>query len=1020
MSENTSVLQKYTQRFHTESSPKIIVELIAEVENLCETGVISNNERLEVQILGYKNLRELYFEVQFWDEIEDIILNSLLPECFINDSESRVVIQYRDLLKDWLDQYPDDFRNQIRDKVFEDLLQRTKNNPTESILTTFSVLGYRTTKIFNTLWELVESNDNLSDKALVTLSWLGVPSEKLNIFINELNKGAQNRYNNHLLWALARYGNKKSVEIICEYWLDPQQTKNLNVDVSLAFTAIREILNRCDEDTEYQDRIWSRLVNIVEINPEKLYWDFDIGHIPSACNSSLVVPQLLNWAGNNPRWFKNPSWTRHLSALRLEECVKPNQMRGWARIISQEVLDAYKLDACQNTKNDGFFTTSENSVKKTAWETLLRLGYSDVLNWFGEAIAVEDGRFTQQAVMNFLSCFHLDSLPSQSVIWVKEIYDDQDESDGRELSRRMAATQLLRSTASLDAFDVLVNFGYTRDGQILLQSTNAISEVALHLIEHGHNSVIQTLVDKISNPSEYRIRLAAAGALEEIAIRKPQLVKKYVNDIIAVVLDEKREDIERGTLLTCLGHITGWNIPTKLIKKLLDWAPKFDRWLGGGSMYLLTNHRMIENYPELVKKTLKLQLRDNNYELLDNEQTFEWAPYIIGILYSQNVDAYASVVASLLDTNDWRIASQIIRQLQYVHRENRVVPDEVMNALINRAMYRQSTIYSETEVFRFLAEVAPDTLAETEWEQVLTKWMPNAQVELADALGKAAISSGYIGKSLQKLEILAANSVYAVRRAAYRSIANISQEHLYQLCEYWFQDSSLEFNLRASEACGWLDDEIEDKKGFAIIHDGVSTHPERRVRETAKITWEERRQRIWSEQYLEIALQVKGNSNQDVFDAWCYGEALTQVGDDDTKIRLNHHIANETLPPNVRYWLRRIYKNLEKKWKQKTQKWPDPWIDLSGMIEIGSGKLRTGTQVIDVQYSINLRAAAEPSELHSWSGIITPVSFFDYIKYFQKLDYANIVLENGSEGKIFISGMTGSTISFSGTGPYPS
>lgn len=650
--------------------------------------------------------------------------------------------------------------------------------------------------------------------------------------------------------------------------------------------------------------------------------------------------------------------------------------------------------------------------------SLLRTGHKQVLGWYDPAVTGETSSFMQKTIMELLACFALVQLPTNAIELVTERFDDPGGTDSRELTRRMAATQLLRSACTLEAFVSLLNFGYTHEGRTLLNSTNAVSEVAIYLARTSDFDIVKILTDKLQSTIEDHPRLAAASSLEEISARIPSLVAPWVKMLTDLALNEELDQFERGTILNCLGNLSEWEIPKQLEKLLPGLVKQEEPWISSGSLYILANHGIMENYSNLLENSLGLRKEGDQYFRNDKEPSADWWVYILGLLFSQKPNVYSPAVVSIIKTCGWQDVKQLIPWLSKTHLEDESISEQICDALFARILHKQSPIYTETDILELLAKIAPNTLAGKKWAQEkLGEWMPDAQVALANALAKVHVNDTNIkGTCTNTLEILGTNGVFAVRRAAFRALGKISQTYLYRLCEVWLNISSLDFNLRAAEACGWLVDEVDERIGFINIFSKVLTHPERSVRETGTQACEDRTSRSWANQYFEIVSKVQEGSDQEILNAWCYGDALSQIGDDVILSDLHQLISNSHLAPNVRFWQRRIYKNLEKNWKKRTQKWPDPWIDLGGMIENGRGILKTGTNEINIQYSLSFHPAAAPSEKHSWGGIISNGP----ILYQNDLDQVIIVLEDGREGEILVSQVMHGTVSFLGTGYYPS
>jgi len=995
--------------------------LVEEIDALIGTGGINAKEALELKAVSFDQLKT--FTNNNLAETQKIILDELLPLCLHEDAE--LTMQYRafrNILADWISSHIQQDYVYLRDLVLDRLSDLIGSNSHKAACWVISRLGCGREDIVQKLLDYAISLDDKSgDDTLYTLTALNFPPKQLKVILDELHNRTNKRYNDSLVWSIARLRDISSADVILEQWLQADKRVAKGVDASLAFTALRQIADANDENTETQERIWKLSKDIVEQSPKELYWSFDIGHQMVEVNSIQVIPTVLRWHGRHGNdWFENPSWARYLIQDRLEECIKPLQLVGWHQIDSAEIFDLLRLDACTNTGQDVLVQTQESRQKKAAWETLLRAGYEPVLNWFDEAVGSESGRFMRQETMELLACFRIDPLPAQVIHWITEAYDHPDNSDGREFYR-MAAVRMARSTASRKAFEALVNFGFTYNQKVITQSSGAVAEVAVALARQGSHEVIDYLVELIERSDISRQRLVCAYALEILASTTEfgEWLLPHVTRVISLLSNEQRDTLECGTLLNFLANVPGWKVEESLLQSLLEWAQKPDEWIGGGSLRVLVFHDLIENYPELMRSTLGIESSDQGLQVVEGAELSQWAPHLIGRLYNAHPEIYAEVVAHLLLQRDWHPSVQILHWLDITHarREKTPIPTAVLNALLRRVRELYSPVYGETEVFEVLSTIAPNALVDQEWDSVIDKWMADTQVALANALGKAVITPERKVRCYSHLEKLAENGLYAVRRAAYRALAKQSQEHLYQLCKSWSGSSVLNLKIHAAEAISWIEytPEKADLEGFSEIFAICSVDLEPKVREAAQRAWDERRKRLWARDYLSIVLNVKGETNRGIFDAWCYGDALGQIGDDECQEALREHLSNQVLPPHVRYWLGCIVKHIETNWKKTTQKWPESWTDMTGKIELGTGKLILEKEEVAIQYSIWGKMGVVPGEKHAWGGtVIAPVA------YFFGLDKATIELADKRKGRILLNGFSGDTASFLGTGEYPS
>ena len=1004
------------------NSSEEILACLEEVRKLQTSGDITLERRLQIQLTAFQTVRNLLRTTQSSKAAELVILQYLAPTSLLSDEPGQYLIrQHRDVLGEWLNELPDVDRRSIRAKVLEQALPLLDGTSVRDACSVISSIGYRDAAVVEALWKSVRSNDSeVGDAALSTLSWLGITGAEKPQVLQELHSRIAKRYNERLVSAVVALADTSSYPVILEHWLHPTARAALAVDASLAFSAIRDIADGHDDDPKLQDEIWVETTRLVEQDPRSLYRDFVVGHIGECCNSPAVVPTVFTWQGQHADWFDNASRTRYLAEGDMGKCVKPRQLEGWASGVDEAFLASLHGEACLDTMDDSYATTEGILTKEAAWKTILRLGYEKALIWFDAAVVGEKGRFVRARVMEYLACFRLDPLPDIATRWVVERYDDPGDNDARELSYRMAAVRIARSAATQDAFEHLLNFGFTYKGMVLTQSSDAVAEVALALMQQGHMGVTDRLVRVMLESQSNGQRLVSAHALESIAARSEyrSYLVPHTQSLMRLLYDNQRDEIERGLLLNVFSYLTNWTVPEPMLEDLFKWSNQPDRWIGSGSLRILANHGRLETHTGLMKDVLSLEWDGRSWRLKSDKTRFEWAPYIIGLLYQSNPKAFTSAIVSLLGFRDWFPVAQVARRLAITQGTpgQSEIPSEIVDALIRRVYERNSSAYGETEVLELLAKVAPRALTAQDWNQVVDSWMSDIRVALANALGQAVSPQIDLGRCLSTLGHLAEDSLYAVRRSAYRSLAKQSVDVLYGLCTSWLDSPLLKLSLRAAEASGWIENvKLKDgQDGFEVLYATCNNHVEGAVRQAAQKSWDERRRRLWAREYLNRIKSITGKDNTEILRVWCYGDALSQIGDDECRRELLEYASAKTLPPNVRYWMGHILEELDKNWRQTTQKWPEPWVDMGGAIESGTGKVILGSRVIEIQYSTWRIPAASPTEQHSWGGMMTAASV-------PVLNFptAIIELEGGRRGQITNIGSLNSMATFRGTGIYP-
>ena len=1018
----------YTQLYKSLKDSRNTVairNLMNEIDTLTTTGGLNKKESLELRAVAFKQL-EVFTDYRL-DETREIILYEILPLCLSeNDEFSAQYRAFRNILVEWIDNHPEQESGMIKNLVLDNLSNSIGTTRHKATSWTISKLGFAREDIIQKLLHFaVNADDEIGDDTFSTLSWLSITQEQKRIILSELHRRAEVRYNNSLVWAFARFGNSASFSVILNQWLQKEKINEKGVDTALAFTAIRDIAEANENDLAFQDVIWKESVRSVEENPEDLYFPFNVGHLSTTCNSIFVIPTYLHWHGQHPEWFPNPQWARYLAQNQLEAAIKPLQIEGWSHIEDKKIFEYLEVDACLDTGVDGFFNTKEWMIKEAAWKTVLRAGYSNALTWFEHAIVGETGRSTREKIMEYLAAFKIDPLPETVFHLITDEFNDLADTDGRELGYRMGAVRLARSLASMNAFDALLNFGYTRKGKVLRESAVAIADVAISLLREGKMEVINIVVRLAIESDRERQRMAAVHALDVISTfpEYHPALNPYQDKLISLVYESKREPFERGQLLGIIARLPG-DIPEKFEKDLVAWNDESDTRFQGGRIDVLAQHGKLENYPQLMRNMLNIEKNGTDWEWLTGKSQFEWAAFEIGVLYNKNPESYSNVISSLVESQDWRTTTQIFGWLETTHlgEGKPELPKNVRNALLYRLIHKMSPLYSEVDTFGVLANLAPDNLVNNDLAKAVFNWMPDSKVALANSLRSAQISQDLHRQCIVMLESLVDDGMYSVRRAAYRAITKYSMEHLFNLCKSWIESPILKLNMRAAEACGWIENIASDsEQEFEDLKSACFNHLELNVREAIKRSWKERRHRQWGRIYLEKVLAVQGKNNDEILQAWRFGDVLTRVGDDETYQLLVEHLTQKQLPPNVHFWIgEQILEPLKNNWRKVTQKWPEPWTESSGALERGTGKLIIDAdEITDIQYSIWLDSATTPRELHSWGGTMLFSLGFRAFNL-NKDTLSMIELEDGRKGKIYFEGSVGNTTTFWGTGAYPS
>jgi hypothetical protein len=699
---------------------------------------------------------------------------------------------------------------------------------------------------------------------------------------------------------------------------------------------------------------------------------------------------------------------------------------SWQRDLIEAAIPILRQAACQDTRFAGRYATHEMHTKEAAWGTLLRMGYAEALDWFEEAVSFETNPYLRGKLCDLFACFCLEPLPNDVRVSILERYDAQlPDTTGQvsgEISVRLGAVKVAQSAASKQAFDALLEYGLTMNGQPLLASVKALAEVTCALARKGERIwVTARLVETVTQHSRFACRLAAARALETLAGEQelPLDLLKPLADVLLAQQD--RDAFELSIILSTFA--LPQDLPNALMPQLKQWARERDDELALQSFSLLAERGLL--LPETVLlKRLGVPPQVSGETVTPILPRSDWCAHIAGLLYLKHSETFVSWIADLIMTLPWASVVQLFGKLHTFADEHthQPLPNALAMALIERMGQRQTRVGAEIDLINVVASLIPEQLALEPWDQAFQDWLPDARATLADALGTLQeLSEAADANRVRLLQMLVCDGHYSVRRAAYRGLQHCSPHLFHQWCWTWAGSDERSLRLRAAEACAWLLPEGEQETTYVTLFPQLATDPEPEVRQTAQRTRQERRKRLWAEQYLARVMQLVQEhaiSNTEVLAAWPYAEALVRVGDDTTIRTLRTTLGNDKLLPHLRHWYQRILKEISEGWEKAIKKWPQPGNQWTGTLEVGHGMLLIAAgHTIPVAYAVWRDDPLTLADVASWGGTIQTTTPFG--RSFEEQLF--LQMEDGRRGEILLKEMKGpgGRCRFVGQGVFP-
>lgn len=937
MNDLAQHLQLIQLRLHEEELEDLLITL-QEVENLATQ--YPTKETYEILAYTYHALCNITTDDP--DTAHDLILNRFLPwliDPTLSESADSARGDGGKFLRQWVDQYPEDIRQDLLLLSLDVLINALQNQPTLSVCWTISYLGYRRPDVVFQLWKVInDDNGKLGNAALRALEELQVQGDDRNLLLEELHHRVEQGENNPLIGALGGLADVSTVPVIQQYLYHLSEEDIRAVVRSLALNVLADIADVHDTNSTLQSVIWKTITTLYETTPEHYAFDIHLNNeIASRCNDPDVPLHLVKWLEYYPDDSERGIYQRYLLYLRLSECVRPRQFLSTSISNLPGALVLLQRDASRDSRNKSLWATQESHSKEQAWETLLYLGDASVLSHglFEQAVIQETSGYLRGQIMELLACFYWQHLPQQVLTWITERVDLQQETASQELPSRRGAEHLARSAATREVFEALLRFGLTFHGDVLRETADTLASVALTLLQQGVPGIIEDLLSTIEHGEEERHRTVAMQAVEWAA-GNGLLPQQLISRIVLALRDEQRSDFERSRLAKILGAVSQADVTSDMIDTLRYAISSGQTQVAMSALEALAQTGGLLAMPDFLQERLHLSADGDQWNYLYATTANSWTVGMIGALYCHAPYRFAPAMATLLEHSRMFEIFPLLRTLDRVHGDkNRLVPPEIQVALLSRLVQFQNEMFNTpTQFLLTCAHLFPDALAQQMHNNEWDTWTPEMRAALAEALGEGQYSEETARKqAITHLLQLLCDAQYRVRRAACRSLATLCPDALLDVCTAWTYAASMELRRRAAEGLGWLPIVKEAwQKEIHLLQQRLIADQDSLVREVMNRAALERRQRIWANEYLVQIRRVYGQKNQERLATWRYGYALTKIGDEITLAELQKDIRQPQLVPDERQWLRWIFKNMQEHWKKTMDQWPKPWFAWSGKV----------------------------------------------------------------------------------------
>ena len=998
-----------------------LFERMNELQRGKAEGAFDESEEIEHLAAALHRLRHLTERQPL--NARRAIFDFLLPLCIRESDEfSTKVTLYsvRELLSSWFNEVPAAWYEAWLEECAGWLAERLRDSSIDPVCWTISEIGYRTTGLVWELENIIGSHpDDPNDSALGTRIGLGDLSTEYERFVGIVHSRAAIKLTSRVAYAMGSLGDVRSLEVLAEIsgWVTSEETETVQAILSVVPQIAQKAENQAVRDQAAEILIGLDLRLGASFRDQLLIR----GDVLPKCDSARVTAFLCQALAQS-RDDKNKTMSRHSIVLaRMTDCYLPTQLEIDDIALSEEALTNLKGYLLADDGYDGRAATPLSDLKAKTVTALLRLGRIELKDWFPQILESERRLFTAHDFVNALAILKFEPLPLQIAQFITEEIDLRQDEEAK-LILRLSAFRLARSAASEDAFATLLSPGLRYNGSIMLDTVEALADVSLQQArsEAQRGEVTAKLFAHLGPQYSEVVRSSASRAISAVALSgylEPEDGHPLVDYLLA--REPSDDSYIHSQLVQALGCLPVLFAPTGLIDKLSRWGQSLNDWLGWRSIEALLKMRMLEQQT-WIRGRLGLELRSGRWLWSAEAAQINWASSFVMLLYGQNRAEYAEAAAATLLDSNWEASERAALALCNICREGGPAEESVIaEALVTRAKKRNRPNSSDLSVFWYLARATPYALGAEDWSEVWLNWTPDAKAALADSFRAVRSHSISDRSALATLGKLLDDSHFGVRRAAARSLSQLSLSLLEG--EFARRCTSIERNerIRAAELIPCLADSEENARRV----ESLQSDPVRNVRDASRDALAERtRRRLASRYYAQIS-SVADPSDSETLRVVRYVQSLAEVGDDSTLADLGEHLQEAEMASRVRHLKSWLYKELEQEWRKRRDKWPQPLAQIQGTIVTGEGSLRIQGASLEGRYRLWTKARDSRGQHFDWGGEI-------YISGYQPDDRiltlrGQLVLADGRQGDVYVeqtlhqSSSPEAKITFSGVSEFP-
>lgn len=908
----------------------------------------------------------------------------------------------RELLRDWVEQYDEKTSVELIETIYNRMLVELSEKRLDPACPIISEIGYGSGNLCSALWRMISLVD--LDSAWRFLNCLiACGSSPTMELWNHFLSLSQGRDEGYVVSALMRLGDVRRQELFPVIAKRLESSENSQaLHLTLSFWA-----GTASDDSNYDPRVMMTAWEKVRQHPMIVLLD---SRIAPSLDLPTVIPDMLSWLESLTQ-IENLPFRCVRVHHGVERCKAPNQLGSWHEVLSGRPLEIVRSLALSNVGEASIGRSIEADAKLNSCRLLLMSGCPDVGSILEGAYRSDSDWYLHRQIAELSCGIQIVPLPE----FVKrriELEFDETGDGSAGFMETDTALKIALSNGTREAFDAILNFGYTFKGGVLLNWIDTLCSVAYELRKNGEAGVIESLCANLSAEKQSRHRQMAARALSFLGART-LLDTTVIPSVLGALTDGGLPDYTRADLAHSLQSMK-FNADDDATRVVAEIAFTTDQPnLRMESMVFLIRQ---DFWAEYVKRLWNLIGWGNPVEIptFAKDTLEDWKCIIVGELYLRSPEQFHDAVLQILNHCDDDVCSRVCRIL----RRSKVPSPSIVETLIQRLKRGTSPFGSPAFLFSTIGRMNPEKLLSSELWSGFETWVIGAKLGCIEALRECVYTENCLNaERLAKLEVFCTDSSAAVRSAAIQTIAALTSEETFvEIWRSWARkDVPLWRSLLTAEVIECLPKAIRTNHGDAELH-FLKYHRFRKVRERVREALKAAKERDHAVHCLEKLLTMSVGDNAEVLKLFPYGDTIAKIGNlEDQRVLSSFLGEHQSLRLNSRAWLQEIINQIVRRFSKQNHEISPEW---NAVYDSFDGFLDTKVGKIPAKFNLWKQLAANYREPGTWGGtaVLSEQLRMDQMR---QIPDGTIVAEKRASGDVVVNRILGAIVNMQGSGDYP-